>query len=212
MSEAPAVVLSACKEGTKTGYPSSLPLVLGQWSDLLWFSGHLYAQHLPLLPRGLSRLYLAAAGEEEAPRLLSALQHVREYWPDLRYLGIHVPVSSVTAASLTSLPPRPIVYLLLSGVGDGEVEAACRIAAVMCPREESYRDIRFPGSSLGFGGYRRVLEGLGAAGVRVSGGVFVPDTVITKAEMEELNTFAESLMGCGFYRYSIDVLWSRTRW
>ncbi|XP_050710144.1 uncharacterized protein LOC126994917 [Eriocheir sinensis] len=187
---------------------SSAPLLQQAPSrDLRWFRGQLDADHLRLLPRGLVWLYLSVAGDSHAKTLLPALRRIRGKCPHLYNLWLHVPVSQVTVACLSPLPDDvPDVRLYLSGVGD--VQAAVAVAAALCPEQEGYVFIRFPGATLRADGWKAVLRGLKDRGVRVRGGsVDVLDTTITADEGKQLDDLATYLLGCDFGRLSEEKLW-----
>ncbi|XP_050705370.1 uncharacterized protein LOC126990752 [Eriocheir sinensis] len=173
--------------------------------DLRGFTGQLDADHLTLLPRGLKVLNLSVAGGSHARTLLPALGHIRGTCPHLAGLNLHVPVSQVTVICFSQLPDGPGVWLYLSGAV--RVQAAVAVAATLCPGQRGYRGIRFPGATLRADGWEAVLRGMKDRGVRVGVGVYVPDCTITNDEKGLLNTLAESLLGCGFYRWTEEDLW-----
>ncbi|XP_050707723.1 uncharacterized protein LOC126992931 isoform X2 [Eriocheir sinensis] len=111
-------------------------------NDLNYFMGHLDADHLTLLPKGLWALALVVAGDGHAQSLLPALEHIRVLLPNLRLLDLHVPVSAVSTDSLTALPyDVHDVNLRLSGVDNEKMKAAVDVARALHPRQGSHRRV-----------------------------------------------------------------------
>ncbi|XP_063847697.1 uncharacterized protein LOC135092875 isoform X1 [Scylla paramamosain] len=177
--------------------------------DLKKFKGHLKAkEHLQLLPQGLTHLSVVLAGSDHARSLLPALSDALSLLTDLYNLTIHVPVKTVTPDALVRLPATDTsVFLTLSGVGDDEVEVAWRIAAALCPSKKGLWDIYFPAASLRTDGWRRLINGLAEAGVRVGATLYVPESTISLNEHLQLFSFTESLLGCQLRRSSAEWLW-----
>lgn len=169
------------------------------------FRGHLV--HLSLLPQSLQYLSLAVAGNDHAQTLLPALPDALKSLPSLYTLDIHVPVTAVTPDALTPLPAAGTLILTLSGVGEHDIEAAWRIAAALRPTERGFWDINFPGASLAVDGWRRLVNGLAEAKVRVGVTLYVPDTNISLNEHPQLFDHTESLLGCQLRRASEKELW-----
>ncbi|KAK8379202.1 hypothetical protein O3P69_019212 [Scylla paramamosain] len=98
------------------------------------FMGHLGADCVALLPECLNELYLAVSSDEHAASLPAALTRVASSLPNLWRLAIHVPVATVTPASVPSpLPDISMVVLVLSGVNKNLMKEACQVAAALQP-------------------------------------------------------------------------------
>ena len=88
------------------------------------------------------------------------------------------------------------------------MERTCKIATALMPKEKGYSAITFPNSKMEADGWRRLLELLSAAGVRVTMGVYVPDSItFTDHQEEELRTIAAKEMLSDFDRRCEDWLW-----
>ncbi|XP_063876244.1 uncharacterized protein LOC135109110 isoform X2 [Scylla paramamosain] len=176
-------------------------------NHLMWFKGHINAEHLPLLPVCLQDLALAVAGSDHASTFLPALKSVLPSLPRLHNIVIHVPVTKVNPQVLTALPAVRNVSLILSAMGEQDVELAWRIAAALCPNAIGYGAIRFAVTSLTMAGWKRLLRGLARAGVSVAHAIVIPKPAITNEERRELDTLSKLLLGCSTMKAAPDMIW-----
>lgn len=159
------------------------------------FKGNLDAEHLALLPRCLQELSLVIVGNDHSRNLLPTLAEIRQSFSQLSNLRIHVPVNRVTPDAITHpLPDVPKVHLILSGVGQAEVNAACSIAVALCSRKKECTVIRFPEASLNMDGWLQVAQGLADAGVRVRKGMRMPSSSVTLDDALHINKHTKHLL------------------
>lgn len=172
---------------------------------MVWFKGQLNAEHLPLLPACLQDLALSVSDSEHASTFLPALKKVLPSLPHLSNIAIHVPVTKVNPQVLVALPVVRNVSLILSAMGEQDVELACRIAAALCPNAIGYGSIKFAVTTLTLAGWKRLLRGLARAGVTITQGIIIPKPAITEEERTELSTLSKLLLRCGIVKAALDI-------
>lgn len=186
-------------------------------SHLRNFMGHLSAGRISSLQecQQLVDLDLAVSSDIDAPTILSTLSDVRPKLAQLSFLTLHVPIMSVTAEVLTTPLPDvfahdlPGVYLMMSEMDEHLLEKASRIAIALQPRMGEYRVINFPGCKMSVTHWKRLIELLADAKVRVRGSLWLLANMLEEEEYRELRTLARRNGLGGIYSRSEEKLW---RW
>lgn len=177
------------------------------WSHLESFEGYLHDEGLAKLPQSLKNLSLVVAEDKQAQALLTSLASTCQSCPNLSSLVIHIPVKDVTPDVLVPLPTAPTLKLMLSGVDDAQLEATSKIAAILRPTESAYDEVVFPRSQVGADGWKRLMDQLAEAGVKVKTCITTVLESLTDEEGKMLDTYAVSTMGCNFTRIPEDKMW-----
>ncbi|XP_069158167.1 uncharacterized protein [Procambarus clarkii] len=180
-------------------------------SRLTEVMGHLGVLAAENLPSTIRELHLSLADDHQISSWSKMIPTLTTRFPDFRHIWIHlvVGISTKLLPKLPRLRYRPHLYL--SGVGDGDIEWACKSARALLPAESKFASICLARSEITEHGMEELVHGLQHLKVGVykgkGGGLLVASPALNSDTHIRISSLVLSKLNCLFFEVDNEEIW-----